>query len=323
MIANKNYSIHDDITGRLTFFVITAIAMTIALKYFPPENSKYLFAMAGIGAVLFWAIRFLPATPFSRDIKELLLAYAATNLSFAIVYLLPNGWYNEVGQYGVLLKRVLNTLILLRLIWPCRDKNLDFVGWPTFGFIGLITKLRGLQVDLPTPSKQQAYAAYGTIMMGILAGVAFYKYDITNTTVTGDVVVFVAALFAVRKSLNAHTARLAAQAAKQQAEQAQLAGERAEAARVAQVQMQNNLDAQLLADAERNRAETKDEELARLKLEKAAAEAKLAELQALHTPEAQRTVAALMALPEETRLRQIKVIEALGQEVEYFDAEGH
>lgn len=323
MTANKNYSIHDDITARLTFIVITAIAMTIGLKYFPPSNGTYLFAFFVIATILFLAIRFLPATPFSRDIKELLLAYAATNLFFAIIYLLPNDWYNAVEQYCVLLKRVINALILLRLIWPCQDQNLDFVGWPTFGVIGLIAILRGLQDELPKPSKWQAYAAYGTIMLGILAGVGFDRYGIENATVTSNFVVFIAVLFVVRKSLHAHTARLAAQAAKQQAEQAQLAAERAEAARVAQVQMQNNLDTQLLADAERNRAETKDEELARLKAEKAAAEAKLAELQALHTPEAQRTVEALMALPEETRLRQIKVIEALKQEVEYFDADDH
>ena len=85
--------------------------------------------------------------------------------------------------------------------------------------------------------------------------------------------------------------------------------------------MQNNLDALLATDAERSRAETIEEELAREKAEKAAMAEKLAAFEALHTPEADRVLKGLYALPEETRLRQMRVIEALERELAYFDTE--
>jgi hypothetical protein len=111
----------------------------------------------------------------------------------------------------------------------------------------------------------------------------------------------------------AHKARVAAQTAQQ-------ASERAQAERNTRLQMQNNLDTQLTADTLRSKTEAILADLAHAKAEKAALIAKIAELEALQTPEAKRFIEALLALPAEAQQSQIRVVEAMKGEMDYFDA---
>ncbi len=321
MAHNINYSIHDDLSARQAFFIINFAFHAIIVAMLKGQHQHFLLALAFHPLILLIAALLLPPTPFRQDIKELLLFDGIAHTFLFVIYCLPNKLYNNIVDGTALYTTIINTLYYCRLIWPCRDKNGDFVGWPVFGPIGVITKLCGGSRSEPQPNKKQTILAYFSILISILLGWQFYLYGIKPLAAASYFGVAIAVLFAIKKSVVAHKTRVAAEAARIQAEQEKLAHERAEAARLAQLQMQNNLDALLATDAQRSRAETIEEELAREKAEKAAMAEKLAAFEAMHTPEADRALKGLQALPEEARLKQMRVIEALEREMTYFDAE--
>ena len=321
MATNKNYSVHDDITARITFLAVHLILLSLAKTFVPLDSDWYLPVVVLRNVLLFFALSFLPLTPFPKDMKEILVMDSLVIGCFTFVYFTLDALYRASTPLALIYQKAMHTLFLARLLWPCRDENGDFVGWPVFGPVRLFANAEKESIDWPRATLRQTKLAYVTMVLAILVGFVFYLLGVTNFAAVSISVLIVAALFIVKKSLKMHADKLAATAARQAAEAQQREQERQKAAALALLQMQTNLDAQLAVDAERNRVETTEEELARIKAEKAAVEAKLQELQALQSPEALRLYEALKALPLEALERQIKVIEALKQEVDYFDAD--
>jgi hypothetical protein len=319
MISSKNFSVHDDITGRLAFFTINIILILLQKVYLSEmvvEPIRFVIAIALLITMLAF-----PPTPFTKDIKEFLIFDAIFNFSLGTIHALPNNWFNNMFDYGTCYLRIINTLFLVRLVWPYRDTNGDFVGWPTFGLLGLIAKLRGISDDdLPklTP-RQQAYGYYAMALASLI-GYGFYYFKVKNTTVTSFAVLILCVVFAFKKSLTAHKTKIAAQKAAEELAQQKLAEERAAAEALRQYQMQFSLDAQLAAQTNLAAAQIKAEELARERAEKEMYLAKITQLQALRTPEADHMLKLLLSLPEGPREAQMRVIEALHSETIYFPA---
>jgi bacterioferritin (cytochrome b1) len=311
MPTTNNFSIHDDISARYLFFGINLALYVIRLQL--TVTTEYIY-VAQFGTAVFWlaALFCFPPTPFTKDIREFVLLDAIFYFGVSIIYALPNQWFNDSHNSLVFYQKTLNTLYLVRLAWPCRDEHGDYVGWPTFGLIGVFSKLIGRTADQPKLNTRQMSYGYLAIFFVCLTSYGLYRFNVNNLGVTGVFGLILITLFVIQKSVIAHKARIAAQTAQQ-------ASERAEAERITQLQMQNNLDAQLAADTHRNRAESNEEELAREKAEKAALIAKIAELEAMQTPESKRLIENFMALPEEVQQKQFRVIEALKGELEYFD----
>jgi hypothetical protein len=318
MISSKNFSVHDDLTGRLAFFTINIIQILLQKVYLSDamvEPVRFVIAIALLITMLAF-----PPTPFTKDIKEFLIFDAIFNFSLGIIYALPNNWYNNMFDYGTCYLRIINTLFLVRLVWPYRDTNGDFVGWPTFGLLGLIAKWRGASDDLPKLSPHQYRHGYCAIVIASLLGYGFYYFEVKNTTITSFAVLIIFIVFALKKSLTAHQAKIAAQKAAEELAQQKLAEERAAAECLRQFQMQFSLDAQLAAQTNLAAAKIKAEELDRERAEKEMYLAKIAQLQALHTPEADYMLNLLLSLPDGPREAQMRVIEALHSETIYFPA---
>lgn len=312
MTATNNFSIHDDISARFAFFGINLALYAIRLQL--TVTTEYIY-VAQFGTAVFWlaALVCFPPTPFKKDIREFVLLDAIVYLGISVIFLFSENLFKDIYDYHVFYQKTLNTLYLVRLAWPCRDEHGDYVGWPTFGLIGVFSKLIGRTADQPKLNTRQMSYGYLAIFFVCLTSYGLYRFNVNNLGVTGVFGLILITLFVIQKSVIAHKARVAAQTAQQ-------TSARAEAERNTQLQMQNNLDAQLAADTLRSKAETTEEELAREKAEKAVLVAKIAELEALHTPEAKRFIEALLALPDEAQQSQIRVVEAMKGEMDYFDA---
>lgn len=319
MTATNNFSIHDDISARYLFFGINLALYVIRLQL--TATTEYIY-VAQFGTAVFWlaALFCFPPTPFTKDIREFVLLDAIVYLGVSVIFLFSKNLFKDIYDSHVFYQKTLNVLYLVRLAWPCRDVHGDYVGWPTFGLIGGVLKLIGRTGAQPKLNTRQRNYGYLAIFLGCLAGYGLYLFDVKNFSSTGAFGFILIILFVIQKSITAHKARIAAQTAQQASERVEAERERAEVERITQLQMQNNLDAQLAADTLRSKAETIEEELAREKAEKAVLVAKIAELEALHTPESKRFIEALLALPDEAQQSQIRVVEAMKGEMDYFDA---
>ena len=217
MVAHVNYSVHDDLSARQGFFIFNLILHSIIVTQLSGNHTHFLLALAFEPPLLLAATFFLPATPFIKDVKELLLFDEIIYFSTFIIYCLPNSWYNTISNPVALGLKITSTMYYCRLIWPCRDKNGDFVSWPVFGLIGGITKLRGDSRSEPQPNQKQTMLGYFAILISILLGWQFYIYDISLSLAASYFGVAIAVLFAIKKSVVAHKARVAAEAARIQA----------------------------------------------------------------------------------------------------------
>ena len=312
MTATNNFSIHDDITARVTFFAINLVLYCICLKF--TATTEYIYVgQFGTAVFLLAALGCFPPTSFTRDIKEFMLLDAIVYLCVSVIFFFSKNLFKDIYDSHVFYQKALNALYLVRLAWPCRDENGDYVGWPTFGLIGVFSKFMGRTDALPNLSNRQMGYGYLAIFFACLIGYGLHFFKVANDGTTGAFGLALITLFVIKKSLKAHKARVAAQTAQQ-------ASERAEAERNTRLQMQNNLDTQLTADTLRSKTEAILADLAHAKAEKAALIAKIAELEALQTPEAKRFIEALLALPAEAQQSQIRVVEAMKGEMDYFDA---
>lgn len=150
------------------FFLATDHAASYFAKFVPLNHWTYI-ALLGASFTVFLATCFLGKGALENDIREICFYDV-------LAHTLCVGLYLSNLPTQQLMYSLMSSMIFLkygRLLWPCKASDGgNFTAWPTFGILGIVTKLVKRTPAEPAthPTRGQSWAAYLFIIFCFAAG---------------------------------------------------------------------------------------------------------------------------------------------------------
>lgn len=153
----------------LLFFLLASDLIEPHIAKLAPLNHWKYLTMLGVSITVFLMTLFLGKGTLEEDMREICLYDVFAHCIGTSLFLL--GLPASQTMYSLM-----SSMILLkygRLLWPC--KNVDgtnFVGWPTFGILGILAKLAKRPPTEPAtqPTREQSWSAYLFIVLCFVTG---------------------------------------------------------------------------------------------------------------------------------------------------------